>query len=99
MNRKISHFQKILEHKHPDLYRRVGISTELVSNYYQYRGVDGRMRAELNYIPQKCEIVISFPNIDDLYYDISDYVRFVWNNVDVMATFDYDETNHFKFTV
>lgn len=99
MNRKISHFQKILEHKHPDLYRRVGISAELVSNYYQYRGVDGRMRAELNYIPQKCEIVISFPNIDDLYYDISDYVRFVWNNVDVMATFDYDGTNHFKFIV
>lgn len=97
MNRKISHFQKILEHKHPDLYRRVGISAELVSNYYQYRGVDGRMRAELNYIPQKCEIVISFPNIDDLYYDISDYVRFVWNNVDVIATFDFYGTNYFSF--
>ena len=89
MNQKINHFKKMLEHQHPDLYHKVGISAELVSNYYQYRGVDGRMRAELNYIPQKCEIVISFPNIDD----------FWGGNVDVIASFDFDGTNHFKFSI
>ena len=100
MNQKINHFKKMLEHQHPDLYHKVGISAELVSNYYQYRGVDGRMRAELNYIPQKCEIVISFPNIDDLYYDMCFYVDYFWGgNVDVIASFDFDGTNHIKFSI
>ena len=100
MNRKISHFQKILEHKHPDLYRRVGISVELVSNYHQYQGVGGRMREELNYnSPVTYEYTISFPNIGTLYYDISDYVRFVWGCDDVRATFVFNGSNYFKFTI
>ena len=99
MNQKINYFKKMLEHQHPNLYHRIGVSDELVSNYYQYRGVDGRMRAELKYIPQKCEIVISFPNIGDLYYDISSYIRFVWGCDDVRATFDFDGTNYFTFTI
>jgi hypothetical protein len=100
MNQKINYFKKMLKHQHPNLYHRVGVSAELVSNYYQYRGADGRMRAELNYIPQKCEIVISFPNVDSLYYDMCFYVDYLWGgNVDVIASFDFNGTNHFKFTV
>jgi hypothetical protein len=99
MSQKVKVFQRILKERNPTLYNKVSINVNTKSNYSQFLGLDGRMRAELNYIPQKCEIVISFPNIDDLYYDISDYVRFVWNNVDVMATFDYDGTNHFQFIV
>jgi hypothetical protein len=58
------------------------------------------MRAELNYNSQKHEIVISFPgNSGNLYPDISFFIRFVWGTDDVIATFDFDETNHFKFTV
>ena len=59
MTHEINYFQKMLEHQYPDFYRRVGVTVDSGPNYYQYRGVDGRMRAELNYIPQKYEIVIS----------------------------------------
>jgi hypothetical protein len=55
---------------------------------------------EINYIPVMYDYTISFPNIGTLYYDISDYVKFVWGgNVDVIATFDFDGTNYFKFTI
>jgi hypothetical protein len=101
MTQKVNYFQKMLEHQHPDLYHRVGISVESISNYFQYRGVDGRVRAELNYnSPVKYKYVISFPNVDSLYYDMCFYIDYMWGgNVDVIASFDFDGTNHFKFTV
>ena len=94
-------FRKILERQYPDLYDKVGITVDSGPNYCQYISVDGRMRAELNYIPQKYEITISFPgNSGNLYPDISFFIRIVWGgNVNVMATFDFNGTNHFKFTV
>ena len=100
MTREVNYFQRILKHQYPTLHNKVGISVSAYSNYQEYLGGDGRMRAELNYIPQKCEIVISFPNVDSLYYDMCFYVDYLWGgNVDVIASFDFNGTNHFKFTV
>jgi hypothetical protein len=100
MNQKINYFKKMLEHQHPNLYHRVGVSVSAYSNYEQYLGDDGRMRAELNYNSLKQDITISFPNIGELYYDMCFYVDYLWGgNVNVMATFDYSGTNQFKFTV
>jgi hypothetical protein len=98
---KIDYFLKILKHQHPECYDKFNVSVSSKSDYQQYRGMDGVMRAELNYnSPVKSEYIISFPNIDSLYYDMSFYIDFVWGgNVDVIATFDFDGTNHFKFTV
>ena len=63
--------------------------------------MDGRMRAEFNYVlPVKYDYEISFPgNSGNLYPDISFYIRFVWDTNDVMATFDINGTNYFKFTI
>jgi hypothetical protein len=100
MTPEINYFQRLLKHKYPTLWDKVGIKISAYSNYKQYLGGDGRMRAELNYNSQKHEIVISFPgNSGNLYPDISFFIRFVWGTDDVIATFDFDETNHFKFTV
>ena len=98
---KISHFLSILKHQHPDCYDRIDISVSSQSDYQQHRGMDGRMRAELNYnSPVKYEYVISFPNIGSLYYDMCFYIDYIWGgNVDVMATFDFNGTNYFKFTI
>ena len=90
----------MLEHKHPTLSNRVNFTVSSKSNYHQYRDMNGVMRAELSYnSPVTYEYTISFPNIGNLYYDISDYVKFVWGgDVDVIATFDFDGTNYFRFT-
>jgi hypothetical protein len=63
--------------------------------------MDGRMRAEINYnSPTRYEIEIVFPNIGSLYYDMCFYIDYMWGGkVDVIATFDFNGTNHFKFTV
>ena len=94
-------FQKILKLKHPTFWNRVNINVIAHSNYQQNLvGLDGRIRAELNYNSLKYEIVISFPgNSCNLYPDISFYIRFVWGCHDVIATFDSDGTNHFTFDV
>lgn len=95
---EVNYFQKLLKHKYPTLYNKVIVSVNSRSNYEEYLGGDGRMRAELNYNSYKQDIIISFPNIGELYYDVSFFIRFVWNTDDVMATFDYSGTNYFKFT-
>lgn len=98
MNREIKYFQKILEHQYPTLYHQVGISIYTEPNYEQYRDMDGRMRAELNYLkPVVYEISISFPNIGRLYYDIGFYVNFVWSPEDIHGTFNYRGDHTFKF--
>jgi len=99
MTREVNYFQRILKHQYPTLHNQVGISVSAYSNYQEYLGGDGRMRAELNYNSYKQDITISFPNIGSLYYDICFYINFVWSTDNVMATFDYSGTNHFKFTV
>lgn len=99
MTHEVNYFQRLLKHKYPTLWDKVGVSVSAYSNYEQYLGGDGRMRAELNYNSYKQDITISFPNIGELYYDISFFIRFVWGTNDVMATFDYSGTNQFKFTV
>ncbi len=77
----------------------VNISSQ--SDYQEYRGMDGWMRAELNYNSSvKYEYVISFPNVGSLYYDMCFYIDYMWGGkVDVMASFDFDGTNHFQFTI
>ena len=101
MTLKINHFLKIVKHQHPECYDRISVSVLSQSNYQQYLGMDGRMRAELNYnSPAQYDIEISFPNVDSLYYDMSFYIDYVWGGkIDVVATFDYSGTNYFKFTV
>jgi hypothetical protein len=69
MTQKVNHFLKLLQHQQPEHYDRCKISVSSKSNYQQYRGMDGRMRAELNYnSPAQYDIEISFPNVDSLYY-------------------------------
>ncbi len=99
MTREVNYFQRILKHQYPTLHNQVGISVSAYSNYQEYMGGDGRMRAELNYNSYKQDVVITFPNIGRMYYDISFFIKFVWGTNDVHATFDYSGTNHFKFTV
>jgi hypothetical protein len=99
VSKRITYFQRILKHQYPTLYNQVGVSVSEYSNYEQYLGGDGRMRAELNYNSVKYEIIITFPNIGDLYYDISAYIKFVWGTDNVRATFDYRGDNYFTFTV
>jgi hypothetical protein len=79
---EIDYFLKILKHQNPNYFSEVRITTEV------------------NIMVGKYEIVISFPgNSGNLYPDISFYIRFVWGtNVFVIAEFDSDGTNHFKFT-
>ena len=100
MTQKVNHFLKLLKHQQPEHYDRCKISVSSKSNYQQYRGMDGRMRAELNYnSPVQYDIEISFPNVDSLYYDMSFYIDYVWGGkIDVAATFDFNGTNHFRFT-
>ena len=101
MNRKVKYFLKMVEHQHPEFYDKINISVSSKSNYQQYRGMDGRMRAEINYnSPVTYEYTIQFPNIDSLYYDMCFYINYMWGgNVDVLATFDYGGANYFKFTL
>jgi hypothetical protein len=99
MTPEINYFQRLLKHKYPTLWDKVGINISAYSNYSQFQGIDGRMRAELNYNSLKQDVVITFPNIGRLYYDISFFIKFVWGTDDIHATFDYLGTNHFKFTV
>ena len=84
MTREVNYFQKILKHQYPTLYNQVGVSVSAYSNYEQYLGGDGRMRAELNYNSYKQDITISFPNIGELYYDISFFIRFVNSKKNLM---------------
>ena len=98
---KINHFLAILKHQHPDCYDRIDVSISSQSEYQEYRGMDGRMRAELNYNSTvKYEYEISFPNVGSLYYDMCFYIDYMWGGkVNVRATFDFDGTNHFLFTI
>jgi hypothetical protein len=91
----------MVKHQHPDCYDKINVSVSSQSKYQQFRGMDGRMKAELNYYsPVKYEYVISFPNVGSLYYDMSFYINCVWGgNVNIIGTFDFDWTNHFRFTV
>jgi hypothetical protein len=100
MTQKVNHFLKLLKHQQPECYDRISVSVSSKSNYIEYRGIDGRMRAELNYnSPAQYDIEISFPNVDSLYYDMSFYIDYVWGGkIDVAATFDFNGTNHFRFT-
>jgi hypothetical protein len=100
MTHEVNYFQRILKHQYPTLYDKVGVSVSAYSNYEEFLGFDGRMRAELNYNSCKQDITISFPNVDSLYYDMCFYVDYLWGgNVDVIASFDFNGTNHFKFTI
>ena len=100
MTHEVNYFQRLLRYKYPTLHNKVGVSISAYSNYEVYLGYDGRMRGELNnYNSYKQDITITFPNIGELYYDISFFIKFVWNTDDVIATFDYTGTNQFKFTV
>jgi hypothetical protein len=98
MTREVNYFLRILKHQYPTLHNKVSISIYTEPNYEQYSGIDGRMRAELNYLkPVVYEISISFPNIGSLYYDIGFYVDFVWSPEDVHGTFNYSGDHTFKF--
>jgi hypothetical protein len=99
MTHEVNYFQRILKHQYPTLYDKVGVSVSAYSNYEEFLGFDGRMRAELNYNSCKQDITISFPNIGGLYYDISFFIKFVWGTDNVRATFDYRGDNWFTFTV
>ena len=101
MTEKVNYFLKMVEHQHPYDYDKVNLSMSAQSNYQQLRGIDGVMRAELNYnSPVKYDIDISFPNIGNLYYDICFYVDCVWGGkINVIASFDYTGKNYFSFTI
>ena len=101
MNQKVNHFLTLLKHQQPEYYDRIRVSVNMYSNYSQFRGIDGRMRAELNYnLPTNYEYTISFPNVGSLYYDMCFYIDYMWGaRVNVKATFDFDGTNHFTFII
>jgi hypothetical protein len=101
MREKVNYFLKMVEHQYPDDYDKLNISVSAQSNYQQYRDMDGRMRAEFKYhSPIKYDIDISFPNIGNLYYDISFYIDCVWGGrINVVASFDYFGKNYFSFTL
>jgi len=101
MTHEINYFQKIIKHKYPILWDRITINVIAQSNYHQFCDIDGRMRAELNYnLPVKYDIDVSFPNIGDLYYDLSFFIKFVWgDNLNVVASFDSFGKNYIRFTL
>ena len=46
------------------------------------------------------DIDVSFPNIGDLYYDLSFFIKFVWgDNLNVVASFDSFGKNYIRFTL
>ena len=100
MTHEINYFQRLLKHKYPTICDKVRIEVSSESNYHQYLGMDGRMRAELNYnSPVKHNIEISFPTFGSLYYDMCFFVLFVWSPNDIVTRFDYVGKYHFTFTV
>jgi hypothetical protein len=99
MIQEVNYFQRILKHKYPTLHNEIGISVSAYSDYQEYLGGDGRMRAELNYNSCKQDITITFPSIGELYYDLTFYINFVWGTDNVVATFDYSGVSYFKFTI
>ena len=100
MTEKVNYFLKMVEHQYPDDYDKLNISVSAQSDYQQYRDMDGSVRAELNYnLPVNYNIDISFPNIGNLYYDISFYIDCVWGGrINVIASFNNSGTNYFSFT-
>lgn len=102
---KFNHFLSILKHQHPEIYDSIKISVSSQSDYQQYRGMDGRMRAELNYnSPAKYDYKIMFPNVGSLYYDMCFYIDYVWGGtINVISTVIYNYhsvvTHKFEFTV
>ena len=94
MTHEVNYFQRILKHQNPTYFSGVRITTE-VENIYGGDEMNNIILGKLR------KITIQFPgNSVNLYPDISFYIRFVWGgNVDVIATFDFDGTNYFKFTV
>ena len=100
MTEKVNYFLKMVEHRYPDDYDKLNINVSAQSDYQQYRDMDGSVRAELNYnLPVNYNIDISFPNIGNLYYDISFYIDCVWGGrINVIASFDNSGTNYFSFT-
>jgi hypothetical protein len=100
MTREVNYFQRILKHQYPTLHNKVNVNVSAKSNYQQCLGMDGRMRAELNYnSPVEYNIEIIFPTYNSLYYDIEFYVNFVWSPNEIQKKFDYVGRYHFKFTV
>ena len=90
---EVNYFLKILKHQNPIYYSRVRITTE-VKNIYGEPGINNIIVGKLR------KIIIQFPgNSGNLYSNISSYIRFVWGTNDVIAEFDFDGTNYFKFTV
>ena len=82
----VESFRKILKRYHPEYINSVSIS---VLNEY-----DIRMRG------CKTKLTITFPgNSGNLYPDISLYIRLIWGCDDVIASFDFDETNYFSFNL
>jgi len=53
MTTEVKYFQRILQKSYPELYGKISISVTAESNYHQHLGMDGRMRAELNYLKPK----------------------------------------------
>ena len=98
MTHEVNYFKRVLKYKCPTLCDKVSISVSISSDYQQSLGRDGIMRAELNYHSSKQDVVITFPNIGGLSYDVGFLIRFVWCTDDIVATFDYSGTNYFKFT-
>jgi len=91
--KEINYFQRILKHQNPIYYSGVRITTE-VKNIYGEPGINNIIVGKLR------KIIIQFPgNSGNLYSNISSYIRFVWGTNDVIAEFDFDGTNYFKFTV
>jgi hypothetical protein len=90
---EVNYFLKILKHQNPIYYSGVRITTE-VKNIYGEPGINNIVVGKLR------KIIIQFPgNSGNLYSNISSYIRFVWGTNDVIAEFDFDGTNYFKFTV
>ena len=94
MTLEINYFQRILKHQNPTYYSGVIITTE-VENIYGGDEMNNIIVGKLR------KITIQFPgNSGNLYPDISSFIRIVWGGkVNVIATFDFDETNHFKFVI
>ena len=91
--KEIDYFLRILKRQNPIYYNGVTITTKVENIYGGYEInniVVGKLR----------KISIIFPgNSGNLYSNIRSYIRFVWGTNDVIAEFDFDGTNYFKFTV